>query len=565
MVISENATKFYIPLFVFLGIFVFLLLGFVTCFILQRTAINKQYKLMKRFNYFNDNPIASNLKPFEYLVEKNEDLKPLYIFFDELNKTYKSQIEDIKKQIFDLSKYTKQLHFITVWKHLKEIEYNLDILKKEEESFKILNLDTYSYINNTTDISIVLSNIVSKLNAFLRDNNITQQFFKSNDSLKNAIDAINELTEEINSKLMSINIQSTHETFINSFIKIQELYNLTVSYYYISRYQFLVKTMTISLKEIIEKNQENIISKSIKEEIKELLNFSTKNLNESNRALWSKELDKTKKALSDQIINIDKCISDLSVEVKFQKLLDATFAKFKTTVKAFVDKYDHADMFETYKKISNDFNDYDDIVEKLASCTEEVEIIFNEIEQFKQDLSLKKTHSKATVERINEIYKKILHFLNENQDLHATLTSRIENYLEISITVDKLIMQLNYYAYYMKENHIIKNEISHDIKNYLNKLMNFQLQLSQSNYVDEAMINEISFIESMVNNIQDELTNFLILKELSHKLLMYFNRMSAENPMSISKANQFIQEGQYQNAINELIQFNNQMKKKKNK
>ncbi len=565
MVISENATKFYIPLFVFLGIFVFLLLGFVTCFILQRTAINKQYKLMKRFNYFNDNPIASNLKPFEYLVEKNEDLKPLYIFFDELNKTYKSQIEEIKKQIFDLSKYTKQLHFITVWKHLKEIEYNLDILKKEEESFKILNLDTYSYINNTTDISIVLSNIVSKLNAFLRDNNITQQFFKSNDSLKNAIDAINELTEEINSKLMSINIQSTHETFINSFIKIQELYNLTVSYYYISRYQFLVKTMTISLKEIIEKNQENIISKSIKEEIKELLNFSTKNLNESNRALWSKELDKTKKALSDQIINIDKCISDLSVEVKFQKLLDATFAKFKTTVKAFVDKYDHADMFETYKKISNDFNDYDDIVEKLASCTEEVEIIFNEIEQFKQDLSLKKTHSKATVERINEIYKKILHFLNENQDLHATLTSRIENYLEISITVDKLIMQLNYYAYYMKENHIIKNEISHDIKNYLNKLMNFQLQLSQSNYVDEAMINEISFIESMVNNIQDELTNFLILKELSHKLLMYFNRMSAENPMSISKANQFIQEGQYQNAINELIQFNNQMKKKKNK
>ncbi len=69
---------------------------------------------MKRFNYFNDNPIASNLKPFEYLVEKNEDLKPLYIYFDELNKTYKSQIEEIKKQLFDLSKYTKQMHFISV-------------------------------------------------------------------------------------------------------------------------------------------------------------------------------------------------------------------------------------------------------------------------------------------------------------------------------------------------------------------------------------------------------------------------------------------------------------------
>ncbi len=158
-------------------------------------------------------------------------------------------------------------------------------MKKEEESFKILNLDTYSYINNTTDISIVLSKIVSKLNSFLRDNNITKQFYKSNDSLKNAITAINRLTEEINSKLMSINIQSTHESFINSFIKIRELYNLTISYYYISRYQFLVKTMTISLKEIIEKNQKDIVSKSIKEEIKELLSFSSKNLNESNHAL----------------------------------------------------------------------------------------------------------------------------------------------------------------------------------------------------------------------------------------------------------------------------------------
>ncbi len=64
-------------------------------------------------------------------------------------------------------------------------------------------------------------------------------------------------------------------------------------------------------------------------------------------------------------------------------------------------------MFETYKKISSDFNDYDDIVNQLSACTEEAEVIFNEIDNFKKELSQKKIHSKATVERINEIYKKM--------------------------------------------------------------------------------------------------------------------------------------------------------------
>ena len=141
----------------------------------------------------------------------------------------------------------------------------------------------------------------------------------------------------------------------------------------------------------------------------------------------------------------------------------------------------------------------------------------------------------------------------------------MENYVETTILVDRLIMQLNFYSYYMKDHHIVKNEITHDIKNNLNKLLNFQQQLSHSNIVTKEMSNEISLIESMVNNIQDDLTNLLILKELAHKLLLYFNRVNAEYPINISKAHQFIQDGQYQEAINELIQLGTQMKKRKSK
>ncbi len=556
-----------IVLYVLLGIFVFLLVGFITIFTSQRAALKKQYKLMKRFNYFNDNPIASNLRPVEFLVENNESLRPLLDYFTNLNKTYKEQMNTIKHQLMDLTSYNKKMHLIKVWKYLKKIEENLDILKEEEESFKVLNLDTYSYTDNTSNISIILSGAVSRLNSFLRDSNVKQQFFKSNDSLSSTIEMIDSITEEINSKLMSINIHQTHEAFIRVLLQIKQLYALTVNYYYISRYQLLVKSMTKSLHEILQTNKKDLVSKAINTEISEIILYTKNTLQESNNALYKKDLEKTKKLLSELIENIDKCIRDVSIEIKFQKLLDKTFNDFKQVVMVFVNKFSESDLFNTYKKIAEDFVDYKEENTLLNTCFNDANEVLSEIESFKKQLSSKNLQLKPTIENINDIYNKIINFMNENEKLHDMLVNDIDVYFDNVVAVDNLIMQLNFFTNYMKENNIKNLEIQHDINSCIATLHNYQQKFIKSKYIDSTISNTIDNIELRVNNIQDELNNYLIMKELANRLLLYSNREMSNDPLTLSKASAYVNEGKFKEAIDELIQLHSRQKKnnKKNK
>ncbi len=556
-----------IVLYVLLGIFVFLLVGFTTVFLMQRKALKKQYKLMKRFNYFSDNPIASNLKPMEFLVENNEKLKPLLDYYSNLNKTYKEQMAEIKQQLMKLATYNKKMHLVKIWKFLKEIEGNLDILKEEEESFKALNLDTYSYTDNTSDISIILSSAVSKLKAFLRDSNVEKQFFKSNDSLMNTLKMVDKFTEEINKCSMTINVMDTHKAFLDVLIKIQELYDLTINYYYIHRYQLLVKSMSLSLKDIIETNQKDIVSKSIHEEINEMVKYMTEMTDKSNKALYNKQLDISKKCLSDLIENIDKCIRDISIEIKYQKLLDTTFNNFKEAVKTFVNKFNEADLFKTYKLIAQDFTEYKDENTLLNQCEKDATEVLTDIDDFKKQLAAKKIQLKPTIERINEIYKKIIHFNEENERLHDLLVNKLDIYFDNVMAVDEMIMQLHFLTNYMKDNNIKNKEIQTDINSCMSTLISLQQKFIKSKFVDTNTINNINNIESMINNIQIELNGYLITKELANRLLMYSNRDIGNDPLALSKASGYINEGKYKEGIDELIAMHTRLKKnnKKNK
>ncbi len=531
-----------ITLYVCLGIFGFLLVGFITFFALQRNAYKRQYKLMKSFNHFNDNPIASNLKMVEYLVEKNKELKPLLDYFTNLNKTYREQMEQIKKQLMDLTKYNKRMHLIKIWKFMNVIESNLDILEEEEASFKILNIDTYSYTDNTSNIAIVLSNAVSKLESFLRDNNIKQQYYKSNDSLETVIKNIKALTDEINDKQMVINVAPTHHVFIKDITEIRSLYNLTLNYYYISRYQLLVKSMTNSFQIILKENKQNLTSKKIKEEIKKMIDYTQKTLNESNKALWNKDLEKSKSLLSELIQNIDECIADVSLEVKFQNLLDKTFSDFKKVVVEFVKKFNDSNLLKTYQKIAEDFTDYKNENNLLETCCNDANEVLEEINTFKKELSNKNLELKPTIENIIDIYNKILKFINENEKLYDILVNDLDAYFNCVVAVDNLILQLNFFNNFMKENNIKNTEIQHDIDNSLSVLYAFQQKFVKSKYIDPSITNKISQIENTVSETQESLNNYLILKELANRFMLYSHKEMNADPTCIAKASRLINE-----------------------
>lgn len=555
----------YIVLYIFLVLLIIGLISFATIFLMQKVILNKQYKLMKRFNYFNDNPIASNLKPISFLVEKNSELEPLYNYFSEINETYKSQMEKIKLQLFELTKYNKNFHLKSSLKYIKQISDNLDILKKEEESFKILNIDTYSYTNNTSDISIKLSDIMNELNSFMRDNNIKKEFLQANDSLKNVISQIELKTKEINDNLMSINIIKAHQSFVGAIVAIQELFQLVSDYYQIYRYQLLIKNLTNNLKRIINENRDDIISKSIKLEIKELLETSNTKINVSNKALWSKDLDTVKNILSEYILNINKCITDIRTESKFKKLLDKTFSDFKILIKEFSTKYNSSDLFKTYKRIGNDFSDVEKISDLLIKCTDAINDIFVETEKFKKTLSEKSKTTKETIETINKIYKKIKYFFDINKELNDLLTSQVELYFSTVQRIDKNILSLNFLLYTMEQNNIINNEIKHDIKTYLLALRKYQNTITNSKNIEQSLINEVAIIENSIDDMSDQISDFLILKTIANRLLMYCNKDIPSEPVVINKSISMIKEGKYKEAISELIDVANKIKREKRK
>ena len=554
-------------LFIFLYIFLVLLsaslITFIVVFLMQRIALYKLYKLMFRFNYHNDNPIASNLNHIAYIVEKNEELQPLYKFFLNLNKTYTEQMLVIKKQIFDLTNYTKNFHLIKIWKFLKIVENNLDIIKNEENSYRILNFDTNQYTNNTSLIAVKLSDIMNNLNSFIRDNNIKKEFYKSNNSLKEVIEIIEKTTKDINENLMKIDNVSAHKSFLNAIINIEKLYLLVEDYYQIYRYQILVRSLSITLKNTIEENKDSIFSESLWEMIKKILSTSNTKIVSANKALWNMDFSVTKLILSQLIVEIDKCITNIKREVKFKKILDKYFEEFKLLLKDFLNKYDSNKINQIYSRISTDFKHHVEISDLLILCVKDIDEIFNDIKNCKAILQNKKMYSIEIVEAIINIYKKIELFLNKNVELKKMLTSEIENYYTTVYSIDNQVVALNYLLYIIDINNLKVKEIKHDINNYILTLKQYQNNLIDSKKIEDKCIKDLRNIEEFIEKNSNEISNFLILKKIAQKLLLYFNKNIDSEPQTINNCSILIESGEYKKAIDELINLSNRLKKVK--
>ncbi len=558
-----NTNILFIFLYIFLSLLSVSLITFIVVFLTQRLVLYKLYKLMVRFNHYNDNPIASNLNHIAYLVEKNEELQPLYKFFSNLNKTYTEQMQVIKKQIFDLSNYTKNFHLIKVWKYLKIIENNLNIIKNEENSYRILNFDTNQYTNNTSSIAVKLSEIMNNLNSFIRDNNIKTEFYKSNNCLEEVIEIIEKTTKDINENLMKIDNVSAHKSFLNAILNIEKLYILVDDYYQIYRYQILVKSLSLNLKNVIDENKDSIFSESLWESIQKILSTSNKKITSSNKALWNKDFNATKLILSDLIINMDKCITNIKREVKFKKLLDKHFDEFKLLLKDFLNKYDSNATTMIYNRINEDFKYNAEISDLLVLCVKDIDEIFTDIKKCKEVLKDKKIYSIEIIETIINIYKKIEFFLNKNIDLRKMLLLEMENYYSAVYSIDNEIVGLNYLLYTIDTNNLKVKEIKHDIGNYILTLREYQNKLLNSKKVEDKCIKDLRNIETFIERNSDEISNFLILKNIAQKLLLYFNQYIDIEQETINKCSAMIDNGEYKDAIDELVDFSNRIKKAK--
>lgn len=553
----------FIFLYIFIGICSIQFIIFSILFILQKLALKKEYKLKMKFNYFNDNPIASNLKSINFLAENNKELKELLNYFIKINKIHKDQMSVIKNQIMEISKYQKYFHLISIWKYLKIIEKNINILKEEEAAFRILNIDTYSYSENSNNIAITLSEIFSDLQIFLRNKNIIMKYSDVTRSIDKLDEEITKTNIKINDKLLFINSIDLHQSFISQLLLIEQLHQISCYFYYIYRYDILAKTLLNELGSLLDSNELEI-SKSKKIAIELNFNKYKKNIESVIELISKDKLKESKMILNEGIIFLENEKIKINSENLYRKLLSNIFGDFKKIIKIFCDNVENFNLKDIYMKIADDLFSDNQINILVTDSINDIQMIYDHIQNLKQKLKERNIESDDTIRNIIVTYNYILKFIEENEGLHLLLVEKSNQLFSLINKVSQCEINLKQLILFCNRYNVNSTELVSDLESNLKIINEIKSKnLNENKLIDSKLILYITQIENFINQAHKEILDDYILLELSKRLTIYFNRYynNIELVPSLKQSYKLYNEGNYQECINSYINISAKLKK----
>lgn len=553
----------FIFLYIFIGICSIQFIIFSILFILQKLALKKEYKLKTKFNYFNDNPIASNLKSINFLAENNKELKELLNYFIKINKIHKDQMSVIKNQIMEISKYQKYFHLISIWKYLKIIEKNINILKEEEAAFRILNIDTYSYSENSNNIAITLSEIFSDLQIFLRNKNIIMKYSDVTRSIDKLDEEITKTNIKINDKLLFINSIDLHQSFISQLLLIEQLHQISCYFYYIYRYDILAKTLLNELGSLLDSNELEI-SKSKKIAIELNFNKYKKNIESVIELISKDKLKESKMILNEGIIFLENEKIKINSENLYRKLLSNIFGNFKKIIKIFCDNVENFNLKDIYMKIADDLFSDNQINILVTDSINDIQMIYDHIQNLKQKLKERNIESDDTIRNIIVTYNYILKFIEENEVLHLLLVEKSNQLFSLINKVSQCEINLKQLILFCNRYNVNSTELVSDLESNLKIINEIKSKnLNENKLIDSKLILYITQIENFINQAHKEILDDYILLELSKRLTIYFNRYynNIELVPSLKQSYKLYNEGNYQECINSYINISAKLKK----
>ncbi len=547
------------------------LLGLITCFwvvftiifVLKRKLKNKDYIIKNKFNYLNNNPIGSNLKFIEMLVENNNTLQPILEHLNHQRTNYIEQVKILKTLIQDNAKLLKTYRLCSIFKSTKQIENNISCLESLEQEFKQFALDTNEYSSYVSEISIKLCDLKNKINSFFFKTHLNLSYRK----LKKYYEIeknINEVTKKINKQLYYINSFETHKFFLNQIANLKKLWeglilplfdiekHLDALDYVVKNIEQLINTGIYSEDKI--KNTKKIIL-----EIKDM--FSIKFHGSVSSTL---DFENSKKRIIKEIKKLEDLGQSLRLNNNFSKIFDKYFQQFDEGTKYYFSIVDRDEFMRAYKSILDNFSKEKEISTIAESCLKENKNIIKAIQNFSDMLKKPNINYINVLEKMIEIVKQIIDFRTMNGNMYNLALEKYGKFLSISLRLSNIDTQLFHLERLVKKFRNVNTEteeikkISRDREEVSILLDN----LNKNHFSYDDINTKLKEIENFIELTTQSINTDLKLSKINQKLKLYANRYySKENKLALNDIDNLVKNKKYKDAANGYIQFINKNKK----
>ncbi len=548
-----------IILWVMLALSILFLSAFSFIFIFRKILRKKDYAIKEKFNYLANNPVASNLKSIQNLVNNNSNLSSILVYLESGNSNYQEQTKNLKKQLQENSKALKSYSLFSIYEQLKQSERNIKLLEKEHEHFKKYSLNTEEYSNYASKISIDLFSLSSSLESFFKKSTLYLTFSKQ-ESRQKISKNINNINGEINKQLNIINSTDLHKFFARQIINIKNLYELYTNLFEVEKYNVAINSIIARIQETTNENQQ--VQKS---NIKNIIERTKLDLNGINKLLMKNNFSEAKNQAIEELEYLEKIRQEIDSQKFYNELFDRYFQSFKESVNQFYEVLKKHSIKEVYKSLLKNFNTDKEINVLTQNNVELTNSIIYEINHLNEALDKKSNNYQNIVNSMIKICEQIIAFKNENDNLYKKTRKKYEDFIQLSLKLDDLEIKLVHIKKIARELGVDNKDIMNLADTHRKEIKGIHESfLKNYNNKNDSMEAKIKSVEEFIDSSLETLRLNLALIEIYNKIRLFANRYyDKETKKELEAIDSIYTQKKYEQAINMCIEFINKYRKVK--
>lgn len=535
-----------------LGILTFVFILYIIiknlCFKSMRDDLIKIYNKLILENFEKKNI------PIEHIGYRNQKYEPIAELFQEYSMQYATILENIKSNIYNLSKYIKNYDWINFKKIYKQTYNDLNNLNTSINNINKYYDDILQYRNY---ISYIIVSYCEKSKSIINfyEKNVGPTY--DNENIKNVIDKIKNhciQLEQFVNKIDLLKIMDTLKEFNNNY---KNAFSLISNLYIRNKEQKYINYNIAEIEEVLKTDFNKITKENEKKAHKLLM------------VIKNSEKTLNKKINNNDFEHVEIIIKDIIEKILFIKKsfnLNFTSNEFlNKNINSVIDSFESVinestKLYGFLNKINQNFNSIPLITESVSGLKNKLNALTKKCNLFIRENSTKKNNSTSFFLNSKDIVMDIIKWCDEFSSLINEVVNKYVYFKKIITEISSLKLLLAQMMAFLKKSLENNDKIN---KKFCDEINNLSIELNkmEKKFNDEYEItfqykyNELLDIKHNIYEICKNISIIYFKKTYVKKLIYYANiLMINENTnIDLKEADDYYNARKYDESLNIIL------------
>lgn len=535
-----------------LGILTFVFILYIIiknlCFKSMRDDLIKIYNKLILENFEKKNI------PIEHIGYRNQKYEPIAELFQEYSMQYATILENIKSNIYNLSKYIKNYDWINFKKIYKQTYNDLNNLNISINNINKYYDDILQYRNY---ISYIIVSYCEKSKSIINfyEKNVGPTY--DNENIKNVIDKIKNhciQLEQFVNKIDLLKIMDTLKEFNNNY---KNAFSLISNLYIRNKEQKYINYNIAEIEEVLKTDFNKITKENEKKAHKLLM------------VIKNSEKTLNKKINNNDFEHVEIIIKDIIEKILFIKKsfnLNFTSNEFlNKNINSVIDSFESVinestKLYGFLNKINQNFNSIPLITESVSGLKNKLNALTKKCNLFIRENSTKKNNSTSFFLNSKDIVMDIIKWCDEFSSLINEVVNKYVYFKKIITEISSLKLLLAQMMAFLKKSLENNDKIN---KKFCDEINNLSIELNkmEKKFNDEYEItfqykyNELLDIKHNIYEICKNISIIYFKKTYVKKLIYYANiLMINENTnIDLKEADDYYNARKYDESLNIIL------------